>query len=91
MLDREARLVPFIKSVAPLSDWRLFVEMASGSWVVVDMRSKLETARYADLRDAELFRSVTTDGDFVSWGDGRVTVTARELMDAVFFDRKALE
>ncbi len=82
--------MPFIKSIAPLSGWRLFVEMEGGSVVLVDMSPKLGTARYADLRNAELFRTVATDGDFVSWGDGRVTVTARELMDAVFMDREAM-
>ncbi len=77
----------FIKSIIPLNDWRLFVEMETGSVIVMDMSHKLDTARYADLRDPELFRSVGTDGDVVSWGAGRVTITARELMDAVFLDR----
>jgi hypothetical protein len=78
----------FITSVVPLNDWRLFVEMETGSVIVVDMSRKLDTARYSDLRNPELFRSVTTDGDVVSWGSGRVTVTARELMDVVFIDRR---
>ena len=78
----------FIKSVMPLNDWRLFVEMETGSMMVVDLSHKLDTARFGDLRDLELFWSVSTDGDIVSWRDGRVRLTARELMDVVFVDKK---
>ncbi len=78
----------FIKSVVPLNDWRLFVEMETGSVMVVDLSHKLDTARFGDLQDLELFRSVSTDGDIVSWRDGRVRLTARELMDVVFVDKK---
>ena len=80
--------VGFIKSVTALNDWRLLVEMETGSVMVVDLSHKLDTARFGDLRDFELFRSVSTDGDIVLWGDGRVRLTARELMDVVFVDKK---
>ena len=76
--------MPFIKTITPLKDWRLFVEMETGSVIVADMSRKLDTARYGDLRDPALFQSVTTDGDVISWGKGRVTITVRELMDVVF-------
>jgi hypothetical protein len=76
----------FIKTIMPLNDWRLFVEMETGSVMVVDMSRKLDTARYGDLRDETLFRSVTTDGDAISWGHGRITITVRELMETVFVD-----
>jgi len=78
--------MPFIKSIVPLNDWRLFVEMETGSVIVVDMSRKLDTARYGDLRNMALFRSVTTDGEVISWGNGRITITVRELMEAVFVD-----
>lgn len=76
----------FIKSVMPLNDWRLFVEMATGSLMVVDLSRKLETARLGDLKNREMFRTVLTDGDTLSWGNGRLTLTARELMDIVFIE-----
>nr|WP_321502067.1 DUF2442 domain-containing protein [uncultured Dethiosulfovibrio sp.] len=78
----------FIKSVMPLNDWRLFVEMATGSVLVVDLSHKLDTAKFGDLKELGLFQSVTTDGDTISWNDGRVRLTARELMDVVFVDKK---
>ncbi len=73
----------YIKTVAPMKDFRLFMEMESGSVVIVDLSVKLETVKYADLADERLFRSARTDGDCVVWGGGRVRVTARELMDVV--------
>lgn len=78
--------MPFIKSVMPLNDWRLFVEMATGSVIVADFSHKLETARFGDLKDMDIFRSAVTDGDVVSWNDGRLILTARELMNIVFVD-----
>ena len=78
--------MPFIKSVMPLNNWRLFVEMTTGSTMVVDFSHKLETARFGDLKNREIFSSVVTDGDIVSWGNGRLKLTARELMNTVFVD-----
>lgn len=78
----------FIKSVTALNDWRLFVEMETGSFIVVDLSHKLDTARFGDLRDGYLFRTVITDGEAVSWGNGKIKLTARELMDVVFVDHK---
>lgn len=71
----------FIRSVVPLKDYRLFMEMESGSTVTVDLSVKLDTLRYGELADEALFQKVKTDGDYVIWGDGQVKLTARELMD----------
>jgi len=72
-----------IKAVLPLKDYRLFMEMESGSCVVVDLSVKLDTLRYKELEDEALFHNVRTDGDYVIWGDGQVKLTARELIDVV--------
>lgn len=80
----------FIRSVMPLNDWRLFVEMETGSVMVVDLSHKLDTARFGDLRNLDLFRSVSTDGEIVLWREGRVRLTARELMDVVFVEKKTM-
>lgn len=73
----------FIKAVVPMKDYRLFMEMESGSSVIVDLSVKLDTIKYGELEDEALFRKVRTDGDYVIWGDGQVKVTVRELMDVV--------
>ena len=71
----------YIKTVVPMKDYRLFMEMESGSNVIVDLSVKLDTMKYKDLKDYRIFQSAVTDGDYVVWGDGRVRVTAKELMD----------
>lgn len=73
----------FIKAAVPLKDYRLFMEMESGSSVIVDLSVKLDTIKYGELEDEALFKNVRTDGDYVIWGDGHVKVTVRELMDVV--------
>lgn len=73
----------FIKTVLPLKDYRLFMEMEGGSTVTVDLSGKLHTMKYVELADEALFRTAATDGDYVVWGGGRVKVTVKELMDVV--------
>lgn len=73
----------YIKAVLPLKDYRLFMEMESGSSVMVDLSCKLDTVKYGELQDQRLFQKARTDGDYVYWGDNQVKVTARELLDVV--------
>ncbi|NLE90105.1 MAG: DUF2442 domain-containing protein [Dehalococcoidales bacterium] len=73
----------YIKAVVPMKDYRLFMDMESGSNVIVDLSVKLSTMKYKDLVDVRMFRTAKTDGDYVVWGNGRVKVTAKELMDVV--------
>lgn len=72
----------YIKTVLPMKDYRLFMEMESGSSVTVDLSVKLDSLKYAQLADEALFKNVRTDGDYVIWGDGRVKLTVNELMEA---------
>lgn len=73
----------YIRSVTPLKDYRLFMVMESGSTVTVDLSKKLNTVKYRLLEDTALFSDVRTDGDYVVWGNGRVRVSVKELMDVV--------
>lgn len=73
----------YIRSVVALPDYRLLMEMESGSSVTVDLSVKLHTMKYAELADEALFRSVSTDGDYVVWGEGRLRLTVNELMEVV--------
>ena len=73
----------YIKTVVPMKDYRLFMDMESGSNVIVDLSVKLNTMKYKELTDERIFRSAKTDGDYVVWGDGRVKVTVKELMEVV--------
>lgn len=73
----------YIRSVVPLKDYRLFMEMESGSNVTVDLSVRLHTMKYGALSDATVFSDVRTDGDYVIWANGQVKVTVNELLDVV--------
>jgi hypothetical protein len=73
----------YIRAVIPMKDHRLFMEMESGSSIIVDLSVKLDAMKYKDLADEQIFNDVETDGDYVIWGGGRVRVTVKELMDVV--------
>jgi len=66
-----------------MKDYRLFMEMESGSSVIVDLSAKLDTIKYGELEDEQLFKKVRTDGNYVIWGNNQVKVTVRELLDVV--------
>lgn len=73
----------YIKSVLPMKDYRLFMEMESGSSVTVNFSGKLKTIKYAELTDELFFNTASTDGDYVVWGGGRLRLTVKELMEVI--------
>jgi hypothetical protein len=73
----------YIKTVLPMKDYKLLMEMESGSTVIVDLSNKLHTMKYAQLADETFFKTATTDGDYVIWGGGRLRLTVNELMEVV--------
>lgn len=80
----------FFLSVCALPDYQLKVTMKTGTTIHFDFRTRLNTARFGMLRDEELFGSVKTDGDYLTFNKvGRmpVKITASEFMDLVLIDR----
>lgn len=73
----------YLRSVTPLDGYRLFLELTSGSIAIVDLSNKLETARFYNLRDENLFKTAITDGDYVIWGNGEVQLTTKELINVL--------
>lgn len=73
----------YIKTVVPMKDYRLFMEMESGSNVTVDLSCKLKTIKYAELADMDFFKTAKTDGNYIIWGSGRLRLTVNELMEVV--------
>ncbi|NLA13249.1 MAG: hypothetical protein GX867_03285, partial [Tissierellia bacterium] len=53
----------YIKAIVTMKDYRLFMNMESGSVVIVDLSVKLNTMKYKELADERMFRSARTDGD----------------------------
>jgi len=66
-----------------MKDYRLFMEMESGSNVTVDLSGKLKTIKYSILADEDFFRTAVTDGSYVIWGGGQLKLTVNELMEVV--------
>jgi len=73
----------YIKTVLPMKDYRLFIEMESGSTATVDLSCKLNTMKYAELADEAFFKTAVTNGDYVIWGGGRLSLTVNELMEVI--------
>lgn len=76
-------LVHYIKTVLPMKDHRLFMEMESGSTLVVNFSNKLHTMKNLRLSDEKIFQSAYTDGNFVMWDDGRIKLTVNEILEIV--------
>jgi two-component system chemotaxis response regulator CheY len=80
----------YFQNVCALPDYQLEVTMKTGTTIHFDFRSRLNTARFGILRDEGLFKSVKTDGDYLTFSKaGRmpVKITASEFMDLVLIDR----
>mgnify|MGYP000846036325 CR=1 FL=1 len=73
----------YFKTVLPMKDYRLLMEMEGGSIVIADLSGKLHTMKYAELEDVSFFNTATTDGDYVIWGSGRLRLTVNELIEVV--------
>lgn len=82
--------IGYFKEVKALSDYKLEVVMSTGTIILFDFGSRLNTARFKRLKNKEMFSSATTDGHkliFVLPGLMPVQLTAKEFMDLVLVDR----
>ena len=58
----KGKKIPEIIRVTPLPDYRLKLELTSGSLLILNMAEQLNQVRFAPLKDVDIFNSVTTDG-----------------------------
>ena len=58
---------------------RLLVELDTGMVLYVNMSDKINTCRFLDLKNDEVFKNVQTDGNMVYWSDGFVNMTLNEI------------
>ncbi len=59
----------FITDVKPRKNYILQVEFVSGSHVLLDMKQHLDSVRFSSLKKTEIWKSATTNGLFVRFGD----------------------
>ena len=53
---------PIFRRVRPCQNHSVQVETEKGAMILFDFTPRLRTTRFADLKNPELFNSVTTDG-----------------------------
>ena len=71
---------PLILHVQPLDNYWLRLEMGSGSVLELNLENRLHTIQFCPLKDREVFRSVTTDGEALFFGDA-LEIGAEEIMN----------
>ena len=72
----------FFKTVTPLENTCLKIEMISGNTVVLDLSTKIESNRFCPLKEPDVFNSAAIDGDFIVFGS-KVKIRATEIMNMV--------
>lgn len=70
-----------IRDVEPKYGYRLLVELDSGNVIYLNMSEKIETVRFHDLQNTELFNQVETDGYALYWDFGRITISLSEIFE----------
>ena len=72
--------MPYIKAVSPMKENHLFVEFTSGSAAMVNLSRAINSIKFCSLKDPLVFKRVSTDGDFIIWGNNDIRITAKELL-----------
>lgn len=60
---------------------RLLVELDTGMVLYVNMTDKIETCRFLDLKDDNVFKDVETDGSAIYWNYGFISMTLNEIYE----------
>lgn len=61
--------MPTITSIQPLSNYVIKVRFDNGTTLTLDMKRKLKTMRFQQLKDKKLFCSAVTDGNCIRWNE----------------------
>lgn len=77
-----------IRDVEAKYGYRLLIELDSGNVIYLNLSDKVETVRFYDLRDTELFNEVETDGYSVYWDYGRIAISLSEIFEMTSVKRK---
>jgi len=64
------------------ADYRVTVRFDNNHSVTIDMKNKLHTARFSELRNGSVFNAAKTDGKAIHWPGG-ISITIHEIMEIV--------
>lgn len=67
-----------IAGLIPKDDYLLEVQLDNGSSIILNMADRLNTVRFALLKDKNFFRQAATDGNFIHWGD-KIDISVTEV------------
>lgn len=67
-----------IKNVEIRDNFCLHVDLENGSSILLNLESRLQTVRFGLLADKDFFKCVSTDGDFIRWGD-QIEISINEI------------
>ncbi len=70
-----------ILNVTPYSDYKVLIELSNGHTVIMDFKKKLNTIRFSELGNVDVFRKVITDGYSLMWKNGKIRVSFAELIE----------
>lgn len=70
-----------IRDVEPKNGYRLLVELDSDRVIFLNMADKIETVRFHDLKNEEIFKQVETDGYALYWDFGRISISLSEIYE----------
>jgi hypothetical protein len=71
-----------ITAVVPCADYLLTVRFDNNHAVTMDLKEKLYTARFSELRNKLVFNTAKTDGKSVYWPGG-ISIAISEIMEIV--------
>jgi len=69
-----------ITQVTPGAGYVLTVRLDNNSVVSIDLKKKLRTVRFSELRDKEVFKGAKTDGKMVYWPGG-LSIDVDEILE----------
>ena len=70
-----------IRDVEAKYAYRLLVELDNGNVIYLNMTEKLETVRFHDLKNENIFNAVETDGYSLYWDFGRISMSLSEIYE----------
>jgi len=71
-----------ILKVTPLDEYCITVFFDNNHSVIMDMKSKLYTVRFSELRNEKFFKTVITDGRAILWAGG-ISIAISEIMEII--------
>ena len=71
-----------IAEVKVCGDYLVIINFENGHSVTIDMKKKLHTIRFSELREEQVFSAAKTDGKSVHWPGG-ISITISEIMEIV--------